>query len=150
MLSAVAKADNPSAAVQAFELDGKAMNKIFLALAATASLAAPLPAATPRPAAPPAGEEASIPFAHFGGVWSFEAPDDEIVYLQDRSRNWYRAQLYGPCFGLGWANGIGIDTRGSSNFDRYSALIVGRERCQIQSLTRSGPPPRRHHGKTAS
>jgi len=124
------------------------MRKTILAVAAAAaSLAAPLAAASPRPAAPEPGAEASIPFAHFGGVWSFEAPDDDLVYLQDRSRNWYRAQLYGPCFGLGWANGIGIDTRGSSEFDRYSFLIVGKERCAIQSLTRSGPPPSRHHHK---
>jgi hypothetical protein len=146
MLSAVTKADNPSAAVQPLELIEIAMKTIILALAATASLAAPLSAAAPRPA-PPAGEEASIPFAHFGGVWSFEAPDDDLVYLQDRSRNWYRAQLYGPCWGLSWANGIGIDTRGSSEFDRYSFLIVGKERCAIQSLTRSGPPPKRHGKK---
>jgi hypothetical protein len=124
------------------------MKKMLLAVTAAASLATPIPAATPRPAPPPAGEEASIPFAHFGGVWSFEAPDDDLVYLQDRSRNWYRAQLYGPCFGLGWTNGIGIDTRGSASFDRYSILIVGNERCAIQSLTVSGPPPKRHHGKT--
>ncbi|MDB5692121.1 MAG: hypothetical protein JWO81_1184, partial [Alphaproteobacteria bacterium] len=80
----------------------------------------------------------------------FEAQDDDLVYLQDRSRNWYRAQLYGPCFGLGWANGIGVDTGGSASFDRFSTLIVGGERCRIESLTRSGPPPRRHHGKKAS
>ena len=125
------------------------MRKTILAVAAAAvSLAAPLAAAPSRQPAPEPGAEASIPFAHFGGVWSFEAPDDDLVYLQDRSRNWYRAQLYGPCFGLGWANGIDIDTRGSSSFDRYSLLIVGNERCAIQSLTASGPPPKRHGKKS--
>jgi hypothetical protein len=127
---------------------GKPMNTMLLAVTAAASLAAPLPAATPRPAAPsPAGEEASIPFAHFGGVWNFEAQDDHVVYLQDRSRNWYRAQLYGPCFDLSWANRIGVDTRGSASFDRHSILLVAGQRCSIESLTVSGPPPKRHHGK---
>ena len=121
------------------------MTVMMLALAAAASLAAPT--AKPETTPPPAGAEVSIPFVNFGGIWSFEAPDDDLVYLQDRHRNWYRAQLYGPCFGLTWANGIGVDTSGSSNFDRYATLIVGSERCRIESLTRSDPPPRRHHGK---
>jgi hypothetical protein len=119
------------------------MKKIILALAASSSLTA---AATP-PAQ--AGGEVSIPFARFGGIWNFEAQDDDVIYLQDRSRNWYRAQLSGPCFGLRFADGIGVDTRGSASFDRFSTLIVGQDRCQIESLTRSGPPPRRRHGKKA-
>jgi hypothetical protein len=125
------------------------MKKILFALAATAALAAPpAAAAPPAPAAPPAaGEEVSIPFVHFGGIWNFEAQDDEIVYLQDRGRNWYRARLNGPCLDIGWANAIGVDTRGSPNFDRFSTLIVGHQSCSIESLTRSGPPPKRHHGK---
>jgi uncharacterized protein DUF6491 len=122
------------------------MKTMILAFAA-AALAAPALAASDRPAPPPAGEEVSIPFVHFGGIWSFEAQDDDVVYLQDRSRNWYRAQLYGSCFGLSFANGIGVDTKGSANFDRFSTLIVGHESCPIQSLTRSGPPPSRHHKK---
>jgi hypothetical protein len=125
------------------------MKPTCLAFALAAALAAPLAAAPSHPAAPPppAGEEVSIPFAHFGGIYNFEAPDDDVVYLQDRGRNWYRAQLYGTCLDLSWANRLGIDTQGSPNFDRFSFLIAGRQRCQIESLTRSGPPPGRHHGK---
>jgi hypothetical protein len=121
--------------------------KTMLALLAALPAAA-LAAAPPKAPAPPAGEEVSIPFVHFGGIWNFEAPDDDLVYLQDRSRNWYRAQLYGPCFGLSWANRLGVDTRGSANFDRTSMLIVGRQSCPIESLTRSGPPPSRHKAKS--
>jgi hypothetical protein len=122
-----------------------------LALIAVLLAAAPVAAAPPKPAAPPpAGEEASIPFVHFGGIYNFDAPSDDVVYLQDRSRNWYRAQLYGPCWGLQNAIGIGVDTRGSANFDRTSWLIVDRQSCPIESLTRSGPPPSRHHGKKGS
>lgn len=120
------------------------MRKMLALLAALwAAAAAPAKPAPP----PPAGEEVSIPFVRFGGIWSFDAPSDDLVYIQDRSGNWYRAQLYGPCIGLSWAHGLGVDTHGSDTFDRYSALIVGRQRCRIESLTRSGPPPRRHHGK---
>jgi hypothetical protein len=120
------------------------MNKM---LALLAVLSAPALAAAPPQPATPAGEEVSIPFAHFGGIYNFDAPSDDVVYLQDRGRNWYRAQLYGQCWGLQDAIGIGIDTRGSANFDRTSLLIVDHRSCPIESLTRSGPPPGKHHGK---
>src|SRR4051794_10414879 len=123
--------------------DDGGMRMIRLALAAAAALAAPLAATQSRPAPPPAaaGAAGSIPFVHCGGIWNFEAQDDDVAYLQDRSRNWYRAQLNGRCLDISWANAIGVDTRGSPNFDRFSYLIVGHDRCPIQSLTRSGPPP---------
>jgi hypothetical protein len=125
------------------------MKKRLFALAAAAALAAPLAAAPPgtKPAPPAAEEQVSIPFVRFGGIWNFDAPSDDLIYLQDRSGNWYRAQLYGPCLDLDWANGIGVDTRGSDTFDKDSVLLVGRQRCAIESLTRSGPPPKRHKGK---
>jgi hypothetical protein len=121
------------------------MKNLILALAAAATLAAPA-AAAPGPEAqarPAIGSEARIPFVNFRTVRSFYAPSDEVVFLQDRSRNWYRAQLIGNCFGLRWANRIGFDTRGSSTLDRFSAILVEGERCQLQSLTRSEKPERR-------
>ena len=123
------------------------MSKLILALAAAASLAAPA-AAKPRPAAPVIGQEARIPFASMGGIRSVHADDDDIVYLQDYRRRWYRAELIGPCFGLRWAMRVAVDTRGSSAFDRGSALLVGDERCLISSLTYSDPPPRRASRRT--
>ena len=127
------------------------MKTILLALTA-ASLAAPAAAVAPGPSAPPpaAGEEVSIPFAHFHGIQDFEPDGEDGVYLQDRSRNWYYARLMGSCRELPWALGMGIDTHGSPSFDRFSQLIVGQDRCPIQSLTRSGPPPGRHHKKKGS
>jgi hypothetical protein len=119
------------------------MNKLILAAAGAAAASLAMPAAAgPRPA-PPVGQEARIPFASMGGIRSFHAEDDDIVYLQDYRRRWYRAELVGPCFGLRWAMRIAVDTRGSSAFDRSSALLVGDERCMLGSLTYSGPPPRR-------
>ena len=78
---------------------------------------------------------------------AFDADGEEAVYLQDRHLNWYHATLIGACRDLPWAMGIGIDTRGSASFDRFSVLIVGNDRCPIQSLVRSGPPPKKHRGK---
>jgi hypothetical protein len=117
------------------------MKKILLALAAVTAPAFAAPP-SPPPAAP--GEEVSIPFVNFGGVRSFEEDGTHAVYLQDSRRRWYHAELIGPCRELPWAFGIGIDTRGSPSVDRFSSLIVGRDRCQLTSLTRSGPPPKKH------
>ena len=66
-----------------------------------------------------------------------------MLYLQDRSRRWYRAELATKCWGLTFANAIGYDTRGGSTFDRYSSIIVNGERCHLLSLTRSEKPERR-------
>ena len=51
-------------------------------------------------------------------IRNFEAPSDEIVYLQDRQRRWYRAEIGGHCFGLKWAHAIGYDTRGGLSLDQ--------------------------------
>src|SRR3954462_2660272 len=99
----------------------------FAAMAAAPALA--------DPARPPAQEEVRIPFADFGGIRSFQAWTDDVVYLEDRHGQWYRAQLYGPCYGLGGAMGIGIDTAGGPPFAPSTRLIAGRERCPTQ------PPP---------
>ena len=115
--------------------------KTFLLPLLAAAAAAPALAA---PSGPEAGEQVSIPFAsHARSIRTFEAPTDDVLYLQDRQRRWYRAEIGGPCFGLRWAQAIGYDTRGSLSLGRFSTILVGRERCPIVSLTRSDGPPRR-------
>jgi hypothetical protein len=89
------------------------------------------------------GAQASIPFAHLGNVRDFHAVNDDTVFLQARNRQWYRADLIGPCFGLPYANGIGIDARPHGTLDRFGTIIVEGERCKIGSLT-PAPSPRQH------
>ena len=125
------------------------MQTILLPLLAAAILATSAPAfAAPhaQPGAAPQAEQARIPFPGLR-IRNFRAEGREVVYLEDQSRNWYRAELFGPCTDLSFANAIGIDTRGSSSFDRFSAIIVGGERCQLSSLTRSAEPPKREKAK---
>jgi hypothetical protein len=105
------------------------------------ALAALIAAPTGAPPRADALGDARIAFPSRGGIVRMQADGDEALYVQDRHRQWYRAQLYGPCYGLSRSLGIGFDTRGSMDFDRFSTIVVGDERCQIQSLARSGPPP---------
>ncbi len=117
------------------------MKKILLALLAIPSLAgASAPAAAVQADAAP-DQEVSIPLFRYR-LTNFTPVDDDTLYLRSGGR-WYRAELFGPCFDLPWAHGIRVDTRGSSTFDRFSTLIVGRERCRLRSLVSSEPPPRR-------
>jgi len=126
------------------------MNKLILALAAGAVLAVPA-ASKPRPAPPITGEETQIPFAQLrGGIRSFHADDHDTVYLQDRRRDWYKAEIAGACIALPWANRIGIDSRFSSTFQRGSSLIVEGDRCMVTSLVRSEKPIRRASRATRS
>ena len=121
------------------------MKNLILAFAAAATFAAPAAAAPDAraQAKPVLGAEARIPFVNFRTIRSFHAPANDVVYIQDTRRNWYRAQLIGPCFGLRWANRIGVDTGGGSTFDRFGSILVDGERCKLQSLTRSEKPERR-------
>jgi len=114
--------------------------KAPILLLAASVLAAPAVAAPP---APPAGDEVSIPFARFGGIRNWEERGDDLLYLQDQHLRWYRVQLSGGCRELAFATAIGIDTRGSPNFDRFSAIRVADELCNVASVTPSGPPPKK-------
>jgi hypothetical protein len=104
--------------------------------------AATAQAQTPAPA-PEVGKPASIPFVRFGQIYNFEADSDRGVYLQDQHRRWYYARVLGPCTGLPFATRLGVDTRfGGDTLDSTGTLLVGGERCKIDTLTTSAPPPK--------
>jgi hypothetical protein len=95
------------------------------------------------PVAAAVGSQASIPFADLGNVRDFHAVTDDTVYLQARDRQWYRAELIGPCFGLPYALAIGVDAQPLGTLDRFGTIIVDGERCKIGSLT-PAESPRQH------
>jgi len=102
-------------------------------------------AAAAGPAPPPA-PEARIPFLSFRSIRTFHPVGDDVIYLQDTRRNWYRATLAGPCFNLATAIRIAVDTRYSGDtLDNSSSFLVDGQRCPIHSLVRSDPPPDRRH-----
>jgi len=116
----------------------------FAALAfAGAAHAEPQTPSGPTPG-PHSGERASIPFTRFGNLYDFEAArDGQGIYLQDARRNWYYASMFGPCVDLPFATRIGVVNWGFDTVDDSSTILVGRDRCRIDRLVRSGPPPKR-------
>ena len=115
------------------------MRLAFLTLA----LAAGAPAMAQPDSPPQRPEEARIPFVSFGSIRTFRTAGEDVIYLQDTRRNWYRAELSGPCPGIERALRIGVDSRFSSTLDNSSTLLVDGQRCPIHSLVRSEKPPRR-------
>ena len=121
------------------------MIRMLIALAALVAVATP---AAAQDAAQPAPKETSIPFVSFGNIYDFEADGDETLYLQNRSRQWYRAALNGPCTNLPFATRIAVDTRfGGNQLDRTGRIYVDGQQCWIASLVKSGPPPKREKHK---
>lgn len=122
------------------------MNKI-----ATNMILAMVATATPISAKPLAlhiwpdlGVEAHILFPNLGAIRNFEADGNEGLWLEDRQRRWYYAEIAGGCQALNFAQALGFDTRGSPRFDKFSVIIVEGERCTISSLvTAEMPLPRK-------
>lgn len=111
---------------------------LFAALFASVSLAT----AHAQPARPPVGAEASIPFVNHQGIRDWKpGEDDRIVYIQDAGRNWYRATLYERCLNLPFAVQVGFETKTPGQFDRFSSIVVGDQRCALSNLIASGEPP---------
>ncbi|WP_116091830.1 DUF6491 family protein [Sphingomonas crusticola] len=118
--------------------------KIFI-LASAVALSASV-AAIAAPHEPPP-QQASIPFVNHGGIYNWEAVDRDTIYVQDRRRQWYRADLLGPCLGLNFATRVGFAGGPTDTFDRFAYVLVARQRCPVESLSRSGPPPKRDRHK---
>jgi len=123
------------------------MKRLAIALGAAACLAGAVPAAAQKDEKIDFAQEARVPFLHIGRMRTFRAIDQNTVYVQAQRRQWYRVLTMGPCPNLPWARYIGVDTRGSAVFDRFSTLVVDGDRCAISSVVRSGEPPRRERGR---
>lgn len=114
----------------------KRLALIALALTATSPVLAKKPVAER-----PLGVEASIAFADSVGINDFRADGTDAIWIQDQHSRWYHATLFSPCFDLPFAQAVGFETRGTSSLDRFGAVVVGHDRCPIQSLVSSAAPP---------
>jgi hypothetical protein len=120
------------------------MSKLFaVALLPALALAGAAQAQNATPA--PKGESTSIPFITRGSVRTFEsAPGGEGVYIQNNQRDWYYVSFFARCQNLPFAIRIGFDTFGNgSSLERGDTIFADRERCKINDIVRSGPPPKK-------
>lgn len=91
----------------------------------------------------PIGQEAAIPFADRDGIQDYRAIDDRGLYIRSITGEWYYARTIGKCPRLQSANAIGFATAPGGKLDRTGALVAQGWRCQLDSLTRSGAPPKK-------
>jgi hypothetical protein len=112
---------------------------LFPALLLTAGTAAAQRAPEPE------GRQVSIPFITYGGARNFHAaPGGRGIYIQNSRRDWFYADFFSRCNDLPFATRIGFKTfGGGSSLERGDTILVGRERCRINSIVRSGPPPKK-------
>jgi len=126
---------------------------VTVAAAATAGAAAaqaadnptaPAPSSTATATAP--APEVQIPFAN-RNLWNWQVVDDQTVLIQDQSRRWYKATLFGHCINLPFADRIAFDSNPGGTFDKFSAILVRGQRCPLMSLVATSAPPKKSKTK---
>ena len=119
------------------------MPKFFAAaLLPALALAGAAQAQTPGPHS---GERASIPFIMHGSVRTFQStPDGDGIYIQNNQRDWYYVSFFNRCYDLPYAIRIGFSTFGNgTSLERGDTIIADRQRCRIDDIVHSGPPPKK-------
>jgi hypothetical protein len=126
------------------------MKNLALSLAAVllplSAAAATEPAAEPRAL----GVESSIVFPSDSSIRNWQADRDRGIWIQDRRNDWYYGSFAGLCRDLDFAQAIGFETRGAGRLDKFAAIIVRGERCQLVSFVSSAPPPSKKDKKAAA
>ena len=120
-----------------------------LALSLAAMLLSLSAAAANEPQPPSLGVEASISFPNDTTIKTWQADGEDGIWIQSRPGGWYYGKFATICRDLNFAQGIGIDNRGSSQLDRFSTILVGRQRCPLTSFVTSPPPPTKAELKAA-
>ena len=109
------------------------------------TVAAALLTAAPALADPPpadAPEEARIP--RMSRLLETVVRDNRGVYIRADTGRWYYARTRGECARLRpTTSPLSFDTNAQGELDRFGAIRAEGWRCQLDSVTRSGPPPGR-------
>ncbi|MEN7536630.1 DUF6491 family protein [Aurantiacibacter flavus] len=119
-------------------------NRILAApLLALGLFATPALAETPAQSTVAEQPEARINFVNHGGIRNWHAEDRDTLYIQDRRRNWYKAELMIPSHELPFAWAIGFDTGPIDRLDKFSQIVVDGRSYPIASLTQVDGLPER-------
>ncbi len=118
------------------------MSTLFTALAMIAAGQVNGGAMGPAPTRAVApSRETSIIDAASDGIVEWKADEDRGLYLRALDGGWYYARMANRCPRLKVATRLGFQTAPDGQLDRYGAVYAEGWRCQIDSLTRSAPPP---------
>ncbi len=87
------------------------------------------------------GTETAIPFVRTNGILEWRAAGEEALYIRSNSGGWYFVRTMSPCTRLKTAITLGFITSAGDQLDRYGAILAEGQRCPIESVVRSEPPP---------
>jgi hypothetical protein len=89
--------------------------------------------------APVADADAKLPRFQ---IRDWSAPNDHTIIVIANDGTRYRAETFGPCLGLDFANRLAFESRGGfEQVDRFSSVLLGDgTRCQFQSFGKLKAP----------
>jgi hypothetical protein len=103
-------------------------------------------AAVPVAASPPSSQasarETSIP--RMSRFLEWEPDGANGMYVRADTGRWYYARMLVPCPRIATHAAVRFNVSPGDRLDRYSSVRAEGWRCQIASVTESGPPPRTH------
>ena len=76
-------------------------------------------------------------FTDIGGVRSWRTGGDSVIFIKNKSDQWYKAELADACMKLDTKKGINFitETDPATNA-KTSAVVVDRHICKVTSLTK--------------
>ncbi len=80
-------------------------------------------------------------------IRTFEPDGNKGLWLQDRQRRWYYAEILGACPDLNFAQAIGLDNRRSDYLDKFTRIYVSGYPCAFSSFVTSAEPPSKKERK---
>lgn len=118
------------------------MQRISLAIVSILAVSATVAAAQ-------APAETAIPFVSSIGSVEWQRASDNSVYIRGGNGSWYLVRTMNRCTRLRTAIALGFQTSALNQLDRHGALLVQGQRCPVESVTRSGDPPRKARRQTS-
>jgi hypothetical protein len=80
----------------------------------------------------------SISFANFGAIRDWKAEGSKAMIIETTSGDKYRATFMNRCSSLPFSETVGFVTSPSGSLDKFGAVLVRDQKCQIRSLERLG------------
>lgn len=116
--------------------------KLSLSLIWVMGLGMLVPALSVWAAEPAAVSQAALQFTDLGGVRSWRAAGDAVVFVKNTSEQWYRAEMAETCMKLDTKKGVSFLTETDPDTkEKMSKVVVDHHICRVISLTKIDPPP---------
>ena len=85
-----------------------------------------------------ASTAASISFTNFGTIKDWKAEGSRSMVITTTSGDKYRATFMNNCYSLPHSETVGFVTSPSGSLDKFGAVLVRDQQCNIRSLERIG------------